>query len=578
MSDIERKLTTILVADVVGFSKMMGVDEAGTLRILKACRSIIDGSIIEHHGRVFGSAGDSVVAEFSSPVQAVLSASEFQRLLEERNAHYGESEQMRFRIGINIGDVIIDGDNLYGEGVNVAARLEAIAEPGSVCVSSKVYEEVKRKLDLLFVDGGTQELKNIIDPVAIYHMAAAPDAVSDVGAAVASAAAPAAKAGPASERPTVAVTALKVISGDEEIQSLAAGLREDIVGGLAKQTAIAVIGADEADAAADFRLEGSVRAAGQRLRLSFTLLDTANRSQVWSERYDRQLDDIFDLEDEISESVIAVVRLRIKARAFEQLRNTDNATLTVPDLLSKAAGYFVHSYGHNDDAGEVLALAAEKAPENSMALAMTAFCRYRTLEFSPLEPPDETKEALLEDSKRALSLDPSSYFARLIAALARQDLEGDFETALLQAETALELNSGFSQAQAMAAIARCHLGELERGIEMLQRAVAAAPEDPHRYRHLRELALAHSMAGNAEEAVAVINRVVQQAPELSRNRLVQAAILGQAGRDDAARQCVEALVGDEPGLRLRTMRQTRFADQGMAARYAQALAAAGLFE
>ncbi|MBT7760453.1 MAG: adenylate/guanylate cyclase domain-containing protein [Rhodospirillaceae bacterium] len=174
MSKVQRKLTTILAADVVGFSKMMGNDEGATLESLKSCRAIIDGSIEEHNGRVFGSAGDSVIADFSSPVQAVLCANEFQNFLADRDAQVDENHRMSFRVGINIGDVIIDGDNLFGDGVNIAARLEAMAKGGGICVSSKVYDEVRRKLDLLFLDGGSQRLKNIDDPVNVYHLGEAP--------------------------------------------------------------------------------------------------------------------------------------------------------------------------------------------------------------------------------------------------------------------------------------------------------------------------------------------------------------------------------------------------------------------
>ena len=287
MAGIERKLTTILAADVVGFSKLMGSDETGTYDALKACRAVIDGCIAEYSGRVFGSAGDSVVAEFSSPVQAVLCASEFQKLLVERNEHYATKGKMQFRVGVNMGDVIIDGDNLYGDGVNVAARLEAIADPGGVCLSGKVFEEIKRKLDLSFVAGGAQQLKGIIDPVPVYHMSGRGGrSATDGGAAtLAAGQAAVARTRLADAPPTVAVLPLKLISGDDEIQSLVEGLHDDILGGLARMTAIAVLGGDGGpaqgtDVAADFRLEGSVRAVGRRLRLSFTLFDAATQSQA----------------------------------------------------------------------------------------------------------------------------------------------------------------------------------------------------------------------------------------------------------------------------------------------------------
>ncbi len=220
MTGIERKLTIILAADVVGFSTMMGGDEAGTLESLKQCRAIIDSGIAEHHGRVFGSAGDSVIAEFASPVQAVLCAGDFQERLAARNAEGADKGRMEFRVGVNMGDVIVDGDNLYGEGVNVAARLEAIADPGGVCLSGKVYEEIKRKLDLSFVAGGAQQLKGIIDPVPVYHLSGRGVRAPADGDTELLAAGPAAatRARLADAPPTVAVLPLKVISGDDEVQ------------------------------------------------------------------------------------------------------------------------------------------------------------------------------------------------------------------------------------------------------------------------------------------------------------------------------------------------------------------------
>src|SRR6266852_3982660 len=216
MAPIQRKLAAILAADVHQFSKLMGEDEAGTLPNLQACRQIVDAIIAEHHGRIFGSAGDSVVAEFASAVSAVLCAVECQRAIAARNAQ-AEIKRLQFRIGVNIGEVIVEGDNLYGDGINVAARLEAIARPGSVCVSAKVYEEVRRKLsDISFVDGGAQKLKNIEDPVAIYH-------VGPAGAAAPTAPVAPTVSGTA-EKPVVAVQTIRLISGDEEVKALAEGL------------------------------------------------------------------------------------------------------------------------------------------------------------------------------------------------------------------------------------------------------------------------------------------------------------------------------------------------------------------
>ncbi len=579
MTGIERKLTTILAADVVGFSKMMGSDETGTLDALKQCRAIIDSGIAESHGRIFGSAGDSVIAEFSSPVQAVLCANEFQKLLAERNDHHATGKKMEFRVGVNMGDVIIDGDNLYGEGVNIAARLESIADPGGICLSGKVYEEIKRKLDLSFADGGAQQLKNIIDPVPVFHLRD-----GDGSGAVPAASQPAAvEKNSADAQPTIAVAPLKVISGNEEVQSLVEGLREDIIGGLAKMTSVSVLGGEGGGAAgggsaADFRLEGSARAAGRRLRLSFTLFDASSQSQAWSERYDRELDDIFDLEDEISENVVSAVWVRIKSRAFERLFGSENASLSVPDLLSKAAGYFLRGPGNNEEVAEILHLALERRPDSSMAVAMMGLCRYRVLESSSLDPGADAKQEMLGNVEEAISLDPSSYFAHLMAAGMHQDLHGDFETALTHAETALELNSSYALARAAIGVCKCHLGEIEEGLEMLQRSMNTFQGHSQRHRLIRELAICQFIAGQEAEAFRVISRLVRQAPELMRNRLVLAALSWHAGKEDAARDCVAELLRDQPDLTLGNMRPIHFADPAMAARYAEGIREAGLPE
>jgi adenylate cyclase len=383
--------------------------------------------------------------------------------------------------------------------------------------------------------------------------------------------------------PTVTVSALKVISGNEEIQPLVEGLREDIIGGLAKMASVSVLGGEgalesEGDDAADFRLEGSVRAAGRRLRLSFILFESASKSQIWSERFDRELDDIFDLEDEISEKVVSAVWIRLKTRAFEQLQGSENAALSVPDLLNKAAGYMVRSSGDNREIAEILRLALERQPDNSMAVAMTGLCRSRTLDYSSLDPSDDVKAEVLGYMKRAVSLDPSSYFARLMTATVYQDLFGDYETALTQAETSLELNSTYALARATIGISKCHLGEIDLGMELLDRTIAASQGTSQMLRIFRELAIGHFMAGRDAEAHRLINRLVHQAPDLGRNRLVQASLSWHAGRQEEARACLADLVRHQPDLTLQNMWRVHFADPAMAERYAQGLVEAGLPE
>ncbi len=580
MADTERKLTTILAVDAVGFSEMMGRNESLTLEVLKSCRGIVEDSIGEHHGRVFGGAGDSLIAEFTSPLQAVVCANDFQKRIAERNRECPEDRRMWFRAGINLGDVMVDGDNLYGDGVNIAARLEQIGEPSGVCISNKVYEEVRRNLGLPFVDGGVRELKNISEPIAVHHVRPVTDPPSEkAGQEAARPPEPSGQARKTSAAPdqqSIIVHPFKV-TGDDETEFLAEGLRDGLVGSLSKYSAIKLIADDRhSGRRPDFVLEGTIRGRGDRLRLSFGLIDTATNSQVWSERYDRQASDAFELEDEISQAVTSVVRVKLKALAFELLRDTNNADLSVPELMNKAAGYFVTTPGSNDEIEEILRSAIDKAPENSMALAMLAFCLHRRFEFSPLALPDATGIELMDLTERAVAFKRDSYFARLLSAVVAQDINSDFEKALLHAETALEANPNFTQAQAMVGIAKCHLGQLEDGVTELRRAIEANKEDPHRFRHLRELAIAQFVAGDLEDAARLATRLLELAPELDRNKLVQAAILWHAGQTEKATAAATELMAKYPDLSFTNMRPVQFGARDVAARFNEAFQAMGL--
>ena len=581
MSDTKEpkeRLAAILAADAAGFSRLMHDDERITVATLDEFRGVFRQRIDAHNGRVVDMAGDSILAIFDSATGAVNAATEAQLELAKRNEALPSERQMWFRVGVNLGDILLKDDGtVYGDGVNVAARLQSMASPGGINVSGSVFDSVRAKIGGPFDFLGHQELKNIAAPVAVYSVGIA---AGDAGKPQLP---PPSKKPAGKTRPTVRVMPLKVISGGDDVAELAAGLYQDIVGGLTRQTAIDVSGDSvraggqaNTEDAGDFQLEGSIRAAGERLRLSFTLLDTAARRQIWSERYERQLQDIFELEDEISRSVASAVRIRIKAGAFEKLRDTKNDQLSVPELLSKAAGYFVNSYAHNEEVEEILRLALERMPDNSMANAMAVFCRYRMFEFSPFAIPDDAQEALFAQSDRALALDASSYFAHLIAALIHQDIRGDYAASLVRAETALSLNPSLSQATAMAGIVKIHLGELDAGLRMLQNGIDAAPEDPHRFRHLRELAIGCLFAGDARRAAAVVDKLMHQAPELLRNELVFVPVLWHAERQEEAKRRVEQLLARHPELTQRNMRPVNVRDSGLAARLADGLTLAGL--
>ena len=320
----QRKLAAILAADLVGFSRAMGEDENRALRNLKACRSLTDKSIEAYHGRIFGAAGDSLIAEFASPVYTIVAAIEFQKNLLDRNNEVSPEDRMQFRVGLNLGDVIVEGDNLYGDGVNIAARLEATAEPGGICVSGKFYDEVRRKLDLSFVSMGAQEMKNIEEPVPTFmvEMGNAFNILEAFAPPSPAESSPKQEPDPTpleeTKVPAIAVLPFTNMGGDPEQEYFADGITEDIITNLSLWRTFPVISRNSSftfrgqsqnlkqvatELGARYIVEGSVRKGGNRVRITAQLIDTDEDHHLWSERWDRTLEDIFDVQDEVSEAI-----------------------------------------------------------------------------------------------------------------------------------------------------------------------------------------------------------------------------------------------------------------------------------
>ena len=313
---IERKIAVIFVTDVVGFSKLMEINEDETLKSFRACKDILDKLFAEHGGRIFNTAGDSVLAEFQSAVSAVVCANEFQKLLKERNNSVSDNAKMNFRIGLNMGDVIVEGDNLYGDGVNVAARMEPLAKPGGICISGKFYDEVHRKLELIFENVGAHEVKNIANPVQTYHVmldqssdVATYDNGPDVNKANDQKAIPI-----KNEKPRLIVLPFVNSNNNEDNEFLVDGIVEDIITEFSRLNSIEIIsrhsafgcknkGLDNSQIVKQFNVNyiatGSIRSSGNRIRISVELTDPGLGNSIWSERYDRTMEDIFDVQDEI---------------------------------------------------------------------------------------------------------------------------------------------------------------------------------------------------------------------------------------------------------------------------------------
>jgi adenylate cyclase len=335
-------LAAILAADIAGYSALMGADEAGTVRDLKAHQAVVLPMIAEHGGRIIDTAGDGILAEFSSVVNAAECAVAIQRTMAQRNAGVEESRCMRFRIGINQGDIVFDDSRIYGDGVNIAARLESIAEPGGICISRKVYEDITGKIQLAFRDFGQHQLKNIAQPVRIYRISAEQLAVPQVSVRPAPA---------LPDKPSIAVVAFTNMSGDPEQEYFTDGMVEEIITALSRIRWLFVIARNSSftykGRAVDVKqvgrelsvlyvLEGSVRKAGNRVRITAQLLDATTGAHLWADHFDGTLEDIFELQDNVATSVAGVIEPTLLAA--EHRRSTQRPTddLTAYDLYLQA--------------------------------------------------------------------------------------------------------------------------------------------------------------------------------------------------------------------------------------------------
>jgi len=379
---VERRLAAIMAGDIVGYSRLMGIDEEGTLRQLKAHRKeLIDPKITEHRGRIVKTTGDGMLVEFVSVVDAVRYAVDVQRGMAERNANVASNRRIEFRIGINVGDIISDENDIYGDGVNVAARLEALAEPGGILVSRNVHDQVCDKLSFGFEDLGEQTVKNITRPIGVHRVSLAETQTSAAAASKFETA--------GSNRPSIAVLPFANMSGDQEQEYFADGISEDLITGLSKLRWFFVIARNSSftykGAAVDVKrvarelgvryvLEGSVRKGGNRVRITAQLIDAATNNHIWADRYDGDLTDIFELQDEITKKVVAAIEPKLLEAEGIRSQNRSPEDIGAWDMVMQANSLF---WRLTKDEGEaaiaMLRRAVERYPNYAPAHSMLAF-------------------------------------------------------------------------------------------------------------------------------------------------------------------------------------------------------------
>ena len=551
---VTRRLAAILAADVVGYSRLVRADEEATLAALAALRAaVIEPVIARHLGRVFKLMGDGLLAEFSSVVDAVRSAVEIQEAVAQG------AGGLALRIGVNLGDVIVDGDDLQGDGVNVAARLEGLAEPGGVCIADAVHEQVRDRLALPFADLGERVLKNIDRPVRVWRWAAAATPTA------AAAAAPS----PAQEKPSIAVLPFDNMSGDAEQDYFADGMVEEIITGLARIRWLFVIARNSTFAykgkSPDIRqvgrelgvryvLEGSVRRAGGRVRITAQLIGAEDGRHLWADRFDGALDDVFDLQDQITAGVVAAIEPSVRRAEIERAKRKRPDNLDAYDLYLRA---LEQSYSFTQD-GRAAGLALlEQAlvldPDYAEAHGVAAYCRQQRFLWGGRDPADRAAALAHADAVAAARTDDATALA--FAALATSALGRRHDAALVMVERALAQTPSSALAHTVIALVSMMLSRPEEAERHAEHALRLSPFDP--LRHLPEgvLAAAKLAGGDAEAALRHAQRGREANPLFAPNLTTLALCQVRLGLLDDARATVERLLEIAPDTRLANLEE-----------------------
>ncbi|MFQ5566552.1 MAG: adenylate/guanylate cyclase domain-containing protein [Paracoccaceae bacterium] len=546
---MERRLAAILAADVVGYSSLMEADEQATLAALAACRRTIDEQIAGHHGRVFGSAGDSVIAEFSSPVEAARCAVAIQEDLANGDGGLPEGQRMQFRIGVNLGDVTSDGDNLLGNGVNIAARLEEIAEPGGICLSGTVQDHLAGTLDLALEDAGNRKLKNISRPVRVWRWS--PERAD----------APQGEDG--ASGPRIAVLPFDNMSGDPEQEYFSDGLTEDIITALAKHRWLDVVARNSsfaykgrspdirklaADLGADYVVEGSVRRAGQRIRVTAQLIDTGTGSHIWAERYDRNLEDIFEVQDEITGTIVGQVEPEIGTVIRQKVQKAPRRNLRAWDCYHLGiANFYKFTAEGNREAQRLLQQSRELDPGFAEAHAWWAYAIILGMVYWDTEPDPALMDEALAATRQAVALDNQN--AILYMLMGRVQLaRREYRSALAESEAAVRLNPTLAPAFCGLGDSLAYEGRNEEAIAQFEKAVAMSPNHPQLWAFLSYGALNFIFNHDFERARDWAERA-RDIPNCQYWATAHAAVaLAYLDRPDEARRMVERLMAEEPAF------------------------------
>jgi adenylate cyclase len=556
---VERRLAAILAADVAGYSRLMGVDEEGTLAALKACRhDLIDPKVAEHRGRIVKTTGDGALVEFASAVDAVRCAMEIQRGMAVRSAAIPEDRRIEFRIGINVGDIISDGGDIYGDGVNIAARLETLASPGAICLSDNAYQQIKGKLTLDVNDMGEQSLKNIAWPVRVYRV--------QLNGATLTARMPL----PIPDKPSIAVLPFDNLSAEPEQGYLADGFVEAITAALSRIRSFFVIARNSAftykgramnvreigrELGVAYLLEGSVQKSGNRLRITVQLVETEGGAHVWSSHYDGTLDDIFDLQDRITEQVAGALQPSIRIAEIERSQRKQPRDLGAYDYTMRAMPHVWKL--ENEESARALEL-LDKAlaidPKYPLALSLAGWCHGQRAVYNWADDIAASQALARTLAERAAEL--SGDDPLILAVLgAVHTIVGNLGTARVLLERALALDPNAAWAWSRFGYLESLSERPERAIENFERALRLSPLDPMNFNTLVGMGFAHQAAQDYDKAVALYRRALEERPHAAWIYRYLAAALSGAGRMAEAKQAFAEMMRNYSALTVTKFRQ-----------------------
>jgi adenylate cyclase len=542
---VQRRLAAILAADMVGYSRLIGADEEGTIARQKAHRAeLIDPEIASHGGRIVKTMGDGLLVEFPSVVDAVKCAAAVQQAMSDREADVPEDRRIQYRVGINLGDIVIDGEDILGDGVNVAARLEGLAYPGGICVSGSVHEQVQGKLDIAFTDMGAQQVKNITKPVRAYQVNVSGAPSPSIGALT------------LSDMPSIAVLPFDNLSGDPEQEVFADGLTEDLITALSYWHTFYVIARHSTfqykgqspdirevarDLGVQYALEGSVQTAGDRVRITAQLIDAANGRHVWAERYDRRLEDFFALQDEITQEIAAKAEPAFAKAEQQKVTRKPPTNLAAWEWYQRGIamldGFFqagnVQGKAGNIQARECFQQAMESDPSDSRPVAYMAYAHFRFVYEGYSTEPEVDIAKIVEFAKRAIDLDDTNPYAHFAYSIGLT-YSGRPELGIPEARRAVEINPNYSHAYIPLGNGLNLAGEPAEGVLHLEKAIKLNPTDPRNHAYFTFLAEAHLNNRDYEKAIEWSRKAIERNSDYPYAHFVLASALGHIGQIEAA--------------------------------------------